>query len=347
LGTGQSGNSDGIATATAADLDGDHVVDFIYAGDLLGNVWRFDMTSSSPSSWAVQTVGSTPTPTFTTGTGQPITTKLMVAAVPSTPSTRVMIEFGTGQLTQFTNTAGPIYRSTQQSLYGIWDWNLVAWNAHNSTQFGVLPITGFTAPPALSGTGSLQQQTIVSYSSTTDYRTVSSNALCWADTSACSSNRQYGWYLALASGYETGNATTSPDVNLPTAAASTTVPSVPVFEQVLYNPLLVDGTFIVNTTIPSTNSVANCNPTSAGGWTMAINPATGGAFTNAYFNSTTTNTSLVTNGLALSCTGTPSIVNSGTKVFLVTQIVAGTGAVTQIFPPGGTSGKRLTWIETR
>jgi type IV pilus assembly protein PilY1 len=258
-----------------------------------------------------------------------------------------MVEFGTGQLTQFTNTAGPIYSSTQQYLYGIWDWNLPAWNANNSTQFGVLPITGFTAPGALSGLGSLQQQTMTSYSSTTDYRTVSSTAICWADTAACSSTRKYGWYLALGSGYETGDATTSPDVNLPTSTASSSTPSVPVFEQVLYNPLLVDGTFIVNTTIPSTNSVANCNPTLAGGWTMAINPATGGAFTNAFFNSTTTNTSLVTNGVALSGTGTPSIVNSGSMVFLVTQTVAGTGAAVRIFPPAGTSGKRLSWIEKR
>jgi type IV pilus assembly protein PilY1 len=224
---------------------------------------------------------------------------------------------------------------------------LVAWNALNSTQFGALPISGFTAPPALSGLASLQQQTISSYSSTTDYRTVSSTAICWADTTACASTRRYGWYLTLTSGYETGNSTTSPDVNLPTAAASSTAPSAQVFEQVINNPLLADGTFIVNTTIPPTNSVANCNPTSAGGWTMAINPVTGGAFTTTFFNSTTTNTTAVTNGVALSATGTPSIVNSGSKIFLVTQNVAGTGVATQIYPPAGTSGKRLTWIQRR
>jgi type IV pilus assembly protein PilY1 len=120
-----------------------------------------------------------------------------------------------------------------------------------------------------------------------------------------------------------------------------------VYEQEIYNPLLSDGAFIVNTTIPPTNSLASCTATTAGGWTMAINPATGGAFTTAFFNSTTTNTSLVTNGLALSGTGTPSLVTSGSKTFLVTQTVAGTGAVTQVNPPAGTSGKRLSWIERR
>jgi type IV pilus assembly protein PilY1 len=250
-----------------------------------------------------------------------------------------MVEFGTGELTQFTNTAGPIYASTQQYLYGIWDWNLASWNAKNSTQYGVLPIGGFTAPSALSGTATLQQQTITSYSSSTDYRTVSSTAICWADTSGCS---QYGWYLALPMGYANAN-----DVNLPWATPSTTAPSTPVYEQVIYNPLLSDGAFIVNTTIPPTNSLASCIATAAGGWTMAINPATGGAFTKAFFNSTTTGTSQVTDGLALSGTGTPSLVTSGSKTFLVTQTVAGTGAVTQVTPPAGTSGKRLSWVERR
>lgn len=341
LGTGKSGKSDGIANVTAADFDGDHVVDYLYAGDLLGNVWRFDMTSSDPTKWAVQG-GSNAIPIFTTMSGQPITSKVIVALVPSTPSTRVMVEFGTGQLTQFTNTAGPIYSSTQQTLYGIWDWNLGTWNSNNSTQYGVLPISGFAAPSALSGTTSLQQQRITSYSSSTDYRTVSSNAICWADTSACSSERQYGWYLALPTGYANAS-----DVNLPSSSPSSSAPSVPVDEQVIYNPLLADGAFIVNTTIPPTNSLASCAATSAGGWTMAINPATGGAFTTTFFNSTSTNTSLVENGVALNGTGTAWLVNSGANTFLVTQTVAGTGTVTQVTPPAGTSGKRLSWTERR
>jgi type IV pilus assembly protein PilY1 len=343
LGTGRSGTNDGIANATGADLDDDYVVDYIYAGDLAGNVWRFDVTSSNPADWAAQT-----TPLFTTAAGQPITSKLIVALVPSTPSTRVLVEFGTGRQTQFSNTAGPAYSSSQQELYGVWDWNLTAWNALNSIQYGALPADGFAAPSPLSGTASLQQQTITSSSSTTDYRTVSSNPICWADTAACSGNRQYGWYLALSSGYETGNSNSSlVDVNLLTGSPSSTAPSVLVYEQVIYNPLLADGVFIVNTTIPPTNSVANCNPTPAGGWTMAINPATGGAFSKTFFNSTTTNTSQVVNGLALSGTGTPSLVTRGNNSYLVTQTAQGTGIVVQIFPPPGTDGKRLTWIEKR
>ncbi|WP_369622469.1 PilC/PilY family type IV pilus protein, partial [Pseudoalteromonas distincta] len=59
------------------DIDLDHVVDYIYAGDLLGNVWRFDVTSTNPANWAV----SASSPMFTTPSGQPITTRITVGTL--------------------------------------------------------------------------------------------------------------------------------------------------------------------------------------------------------------------------------------------------------------------------
>ena len=47
-----AGDNNGIAYVTAADLDGDHITDYVYAGDIKGNVWRFDLTSSDPANWA-------------------------------------------------------------------------------------------------------------------------------------------------------------------------------------------------------------------------------------------------------------------------------------------------------
>ena len=52
LSTGKAGAATASRTSASADLDGDHITDYVYAGDLLGNVWRFDLTGSSPSSWA-------------------------------------------------------------------------------------------------------------------------------------------------------------------------------------------------------------------------------------------------------------------------------------------------------
>jgi type IV pilus assembly protein PilY1 len=60
LSTGTSG-ANGIAYVTPFDMDGDHITDYVYAGDLYGNLWRFDLTGKNPTSWGAQ--GS---PLFTT-----------------------------------------------------------------------------------------------------------------------------------------------------------------------------------------------------------------------------------------------------------------------------------------
>ena len=53
------------------DTSGDGIADVVYAGDLAGNMWKFDLTSSTPSEWGVAFGGS---PLYSTG-GQPITTR--------------------------------------------------------------------------------------------------------------------------------------------------------------------------------------------------------------------------------------------------------------------------------
>ena len=82
------------------------------------------------------------------------------------------------------------------------------------------------------------------------------------------------------------------DPNFPTPRITTS--SQQVDEQVIFNPTLEDGTFLVNTTIPPTQSLSDCLATGAGGWTMAINPATGGAFTNSFFGNANHNFSIST-----------------------------------------------------
>ncbi|HXC09369.1 MAG TPA: PilC/PilY family type IV pilus protein [Steroidobacteraceae bacterium] len=367
VGSRSAGTPNGIYYVTPADLDGDHITDYVYAGDLQGNVWRFDLTSSNPANWAVTSASGTAmtttgagTPIFSTGsTSQPITTKVIVASIAGTGNPRVLVEFGTGQQTQFTNNAPAAYAGSQQYLMGVWDWNLSGWNSISGVQYDSLSSsTTPAAPAALSGTGSLLAQSVLATYDTNDvvsststqigsayyYETISNNTISWADTST-TSTKQYGWYLPLSSGY--GN---SLDPN--GLQATTTVPSAPkIYEQVIFNPTLQDGAFIVNTTIPPTTSLATCSSTSAGGWTMAINPATGGAFTNSFFGNSNhqflnIGTQTVS-GIALSGTGTPSVVIAGTNTYLVTQTVLGKGAISQINPPAGSQGSRLTWIEKR
>ncbi len=351
LSTGSAGTGDGITYVTAADLDGDHIVDYVYAGDANGNVWRFDLTSSDPSQWT-----ASPVPVFTTAGGQPITSRVIVALVTTGGARRVMLEFGTGKQIPFSVTSAATYSNTQQALYGVWDWNMGSWNSKSAAKYASLPTaTGIAAPTStITGTGSLEQQTITATydaslagsatsstpSSAYYYRTVSANTICWADTSGCN---QYGWYLNLSAGY--ANPTDPNGLQ----SANTNYPYV--YEQVIFNPVLEAGAFIVNTTIPPTSSLATCAATSAAGWTMAIDPATGGAFPNSFFGDANHNFLNVNNqaisGIALSGTGSPSFVTQGTMTYMVTQTVSGTGAITAVNPQGGIKGTRLTWIEKR
>jgi len=340
IGTSGTAPGNGIAYVTAADLDTDNTADYVYAGDAKGNVWRFDLTNSNPALWA-----ASPTPIFTTPNGQPITTQLIVASVPAnTGPPRIMIDFGTGQQTPFTNASAAIYASGAQALYGIWDWNLGGaggWNSKGSTQYASLP-----APQSILASGpsaNLQVQTITT---TGIDRSVSANPVCWKGSTACpggaNANSQFGWVVAL------------PGIS----------------EQVIFTPILELGIFIVNTTIPPTNSPTTCSSTTPTGFTMAINPTTGGSFPASVFADSNGNfNTLNISGVEWNGTGSGEVVTSGgtgvvgSKVYYVTQTSSGgnsgngvgngggNGTVPlvpkQMNISGGTQGGRLTWVERR
>src|SRR5438270_12252212 len=75
LSTHTAGSGNGIAFAAPVDLDGDHITDSVYAGDLHGSLWRFDLTSRGEANWAVS-----PSALFKTRPGQPITTGSVAAS---------------------------------------------------------------------------------------------------------------------------------------------------------------------------------------------------------------------------------------------------------------------------
>lgn len=124
------GPDNGLATPTAVDTNNDGKIDVIYAGDLKGNVWKFDVSSSNTANWAVATQASatdtTKVPVFTatttlpspsTGTvNQPITT----AVVPFVhPQGGYQLFFGTGKALESTDY--PMTTLYSQTLYGIYD----------------------------------------------------------------------------------------------------------------------------------------------------------------------------------------------------------------------------------
>ena len=116
-GVGSTGSDAGLAHPTAYILDRtDGYADAVYAGDLLGNVWRLDLTDPA---------GNYPDPTLVAqladkfGNAQPVTSRPMVSIDPKTNLRYILV--GTGRLLDLSDA-----NSTQpQNYYAIKDGNTV------------------------------------------------------------------------------------------------------------------------------------------------------------------------------------------------------------------------------
>ena len=98
--------------ATNADVD--RTVEYVYGGDLYGNLWRFDFTSNSSSGWSVAKMA---TLKDSSGTVQPITTAPELTLVKIGGVDTRMVFVGTGQYLGI-----PDVSTTQtQTMYGIKD----------------------------------------------------------------------------------------------------------------------------------------------------------------------------------------------------------------------------------
>jgi type IV pilus assembly protein PilY1 len=309
LSTGKTGGN-GIAYVTPADLDGDHITDYLYAGDLKGNVWRFDLTSSDPSKWA-----SSSNPLFTTPSGQPITSQLLAVAAFVPGGQIVLIEFGTGQRTQITNVNPVAYASGTQTLYGIWDWNMKGWNGLSTAvqyQSLVAASTGLTSPYTLSQSN-LQAQTFTDAGN--GVREGTNNAVCWQGTSGCTSGK-FGWYA-----------------NLPGSS-----------EQIIYNPVFFQGAFIVNSTVPANNIATSCTTNLDSGFTYIVSVLNGGVFKNTFPKVNDT----IVAGIETDATGSANVVNTiENQTNIVYQTVNNDHGAEKFNVPTNTKAKRLTWIQLR
>jgi type IV pilus assembly protein PilY1 len=110
------GSDNGLSAPRGADTDGDGDIDNVYAGDLKGNVWKFDLSSSTISNWAIANSGE---PMFTAvdsaGKAQPITAGLAIARDPAT--SKVWVFVGTGSFM----TSADVSNTDVQSMYGLID----------------------------------------------------------------------------------------------------------------------------------------------------------------------------------------------------------------------------------
>jgi len=116
----------GLSSPAIADINGDFITDRIYAGDLHGNMWVFNVSDVDASQWHVafggkpllQACSSAP---CTSVTRQPITTKPTLVRNPSkrsaSTSPNILVSFGTGQYIAY----GDDLTSDVQSFYTVWD----------------------------------------------------------------------------------------------------------------------------------------------------------------------------------------------------------------------------------
>ncbi len=114
----------GLATPAVVDINGDFVADYVYAGDLFGNLWRFDLTDPSPGAWKVTPTAGGGTPIFQARSpgaspkAQPITVMPIVTRHPAGLG-GVMIYFGTGKYLETGDNSAT--GQTTQTFYAIWD----------------------------------------------------------------------------------------------------------------------------------------------------------------------------------------------------------------------------------
>ena len=241
--------ANGMGSPFPVDSDGDTITDLVYAGDLYGNLWKFDVSGNAPSGWGAEFSGGSPPsprPLVTVCASgdvagpfacpadqrQPITMRPVVGRG---PDDSLMVYFGTGKFFEDTDNSvsgsGPV-----QSFYGIRDDNT---------------LTGSSADDRLAGRSELQEQEIlaeVDFDEETEVRVTSNHGV---------PSDLRGWYLDLLSpvnGFEG--------------------------ERAVAQPLLREGRLIFTTLIPSSDACEG----GGSSWLMELNALDGGRFDYPVFD---------------------------------------------------------------
>ncbi len=172
----------GLSSPRVADLDGNGTIDRVYAGDLHGRLWVFNVAASQAQAWSI---GHHHTPLFracrgntcTAANRQPITVRPAIARHPTRQggetSPNIMVYFGTGQyLTSDDNST-----TATQSIYGVWD------TGDGATTLDRGDLVAQT----------VTEDTLNNAGEPTEVRTLSDNPIDYSG----SPPRQYGWYIDL------------------------------------------------------------------------------------------------------------------------------------------------------
>lgn len=359
-GVGSSSVKNGISYVTPVDLDGDGIMDYLYAGDLQGNVWRFDVTGSTSTSWSVSNfpgstastcsnssyikngvvVTATCSPLFTaaskTTTGgttstttipQPISTGIVTATIQTDGVSRNMLYFGTGQQTPQTGTSAAVYAPKPSGSSA---------DSQQQTFYGIWDWNMSDWNSASS----------TQFASQTGSQSISASKLqaVTSTTTTVTGQGQIVGYRTLSAGTAicwAGSTTCSPAANNTMYGWIYNLPSTN--EQIIYSPSIINGAVVVNTAIPPSTSTTQCLANTQTGWTMAFDAVTGGAYPQNFFSSVSSSAS----GVQANAVGTPTAVTYNGQTYLVSQTVTGGAFVQRVTPPNNNNPGRVSWREIR
>ncbi|AOS96891.1 Neisseria PilC protein [Microbulbifer aggregans] len=120
VGTDGTGRKNGLSSPRLIDLNGDRLVDRVYAGDLMGNMWSFDLSATADTGWGVY--GNKPLFSAGAMAGQPSAAIMSAPLVArntaiSSAGANVLVMFGTGQYLN----AGDLVDDQAGTFYAVWD----------------------------------------------------------------------------------------------------------------------------------------------------------------------------------------------------------------------------------
>ncbi len=185
----------GLSAPRLLDINGDGTPDVVYAGDLRGNLWKFDITDTDPSKWDVA-FGKRPLYTAVRTLNNASSRQAITAAPLLKANDRgiggLMVAFGTGRdLTEADRTD-----TSTQTIYTVWD------NSRYKLSGNQVSLDTSAATPSAAGTGvaNLVEQKLTSStaldgsgaSSTRKFWTLTQNNVNYVGAGA-----KKGWYFHL------------------------------------------------------------------------------------------------------------------------------------------------------
>ncbi|MFT3806030.1 pilus assembly protein [Arenimonas sp.] len=322
--TGVAGDN-GLFAPRGWDNDNNGTVDYVYAGDLKGNLWKFDLTSNLTTNWQIALSGN---PLFVakdaSNVRQPITAGLALALEPL--SGRRWVFLATGRFLSTTDMSD----MSVQSTYGIIDDGLADVDSRTGVAaFGELEKRSILVASQIrldtDGDGDTNQLPAGTDNLFRDVRGFQPNATLPAG--------KKGWFIDM--------------VKPPTPTAEG--------ERTVSNPRVFGTVLVTASLIPPTNNTCDAG---GNGYINALDAFTGTSLTQAFFNANLTKTGGAANFADDTLTSGSDTVAIGsvdlglgmpTLPTLIDQLlVAGgsTGTLGSIsINPQGNGSRRLSWRE--